>query len=610
MTSGQETARQDLRGIEKVRGIFACLSKYIHAKTIYASNNPNVANFAAAFYESFESYFRDDKELVLSVEQYRMRWHEETVYENREKAESIAFLLYKDGVGEITFQSSVAPAELERFVDLLRNEIFNPSSHLDFVSRLWQAEFAGITYRVFDECAEGASGEGRGAGSDSLEQPLQAGDHSLAPLAASSDGAGSASGGPPDSLGAYLEDLVERELRHSSPREREKRLQDMLTYLFASGADDLTSWSDNYARLDDGNKLLGLLSVMLDFAELRSAPPVVRDIDDIIDRLVRFIVEEAHVPTLVALLDIQRTTCRNRPFAVDFQSLPSRIEHELTNSAFLLSLGKTKGRSAQDAQEVLGYFRLIGENAAPGVCELLATSKDASIHKDACDTLIDIADKEVPRIVNDFNMDNPYEAKDAVYLLQRSATKEVHPVTRKLMSSTDLHVREQVVEYLVGVGNDEAASLLCTYLVDGDPGIRAKTFAAVEDFHHPQVTAKVLEACFTDENAPRSPDELERMFRAAGKLGGRGALGSIRKMLGKGSWLRLGKGRGKQNKLLAITALRYIPGPEAMELLKEFAEDGDSLVRTKAQYALKHSVHPADSRPDDLTTVASKDQTP
>jgi hypothetical protein len=610
MTNGRKPAERHPLGLEKVRGIFACLSKYIHAKTIYASNNPNVANFEAAFYRSFESYFRDDKELVLSVEQYRIQWREETVYENCEKAESIAFLLYKDGVGEITFQSSVTPAELDRFVDLLRTEIFNPSSHLDVVSRLWQAEFAGISYRVFDECAEGAPGEGRGSGSESREQPLQAGDHSAVALAAPSNGAGSASGGPPDSLGAYLEGLVERELRRSTPREREKRLQDMLTYLFSSSADELASWRNSCARLDDGNKLLRLLNIMLDFAELRSAPPVVRDIDDIISRLVRFIVEEAHLPTLVALLDNQRTICRNRLFAVDFQSLPSRIEHELTNSAFLLSLGKTKGRTPQDAHEALNYFRLVGEKAVPGVCELLTALKDPILHKSACDCLIDIAAKDLPRIVNDLNLDNPYEARDALYLLRRAANKEIHPVALKLIVSTDLSVREQVIEYLAGVANDEAAILLCRLLDDDDPGIRTKTFAAIEEFRHPAVIEKVLAACFADDIASKGADELERMFRAAGKLGRERTVASVRQMLGKGSWFRLGKGRGRQNKLLAVTALRHIPGPEALESLRELAQDGDSLVRTKAVYALKHSGHGASSPASDPVLAAGGDNAP
>ncbi|MBP2681458.1 MAG: uncharacterized protein H6Q78_1321, partial [Candidatus Krumholzibacteriota bacterium] len=263
-----------------------------------------------------------------------------------------------------------------------------------------------------------------------------------------------------------------------------------------------------------------------------------------------------------------------------------------------------------DAQEVLQYFRIIGENAIPGLCELLTTLKDPSLHKCACDILIEIADKDVPRIVNDFNLDNPFEAKDAVYLLTRSTTKEIHPVAGKLVGSADPRVRELVVEYLAAVDNDEAATLLCGLLEDADPGVRIKTFAAVEESRHPMIVDRVLEACFAEDNASRSVDELERMFRAAGRLGGARTVDSTRHMIGKSPWFRIGKGRSRQNKLLAITALRHSECPEAMKLLGELAQDGESLVRTKAAYALKHLESPVDSAAADLASVAEEDTAP
>jgi HEAT repeat protein len=58
-------------------------------------------------------------------------------------------------------------------------------------------------------------------------------------------------------------------------------------------------------------------------------------------------------------------------------------------------------------------------------------------------------------------------------------------------------------------------------------------------------------------------------------------------MTRKKAWLPFGKARGKHDKLLAITALRHIPGNEASNLLVELANDGDHLVRTKALYVLK-----------------------
>jgi hypothetical protein len=587
-TRGRESAKGDLRNLEKVRAIFTSLSKYINTKTIYASNNPNVSNFAHAFYKALRAFFEDEKELLLTIEQYQIKWRDEVVYDNNKKTESIAFLLYKDGVGEISFQSSVKPTELEQFVDLMRNEIYNPSAHLDIVSRLWQAEFANISYRVFDECADGASGEGRGSGSESREQPLRINDHKILPSADDS-GAGKTAraDGSTDSLGTYFYSIVEHIHSHAAAHEKEEHVQNMLESFFAVSPEELRSWRDEFYAMNAGDKLLPLLNVMLDFTQRRSSPSVVRDILDIIERLVRYIVEEANITTVIALFDIQRQMARSRAAAIDFQSLPDRIKDELTNGAFLLSLGKITNRSNNDVHEVLHYFQLIGEDAVPGVCELLATSKDPSVHKEACDTLITIAGDDIMRIVTGFNLDNPYEARDAVYLVRRSGTFEVSPVIKKLMFSPDVQVRVDMIEYLAHLGNDEAAQLLCRLLEDDDVDVRTRAFAAVEDFKHPLIIDKVIALCFTEGVATKSTDELEHMFRTVGKLAGEKALSSTKQMIKGKTWFRSAKTRGKQNKLLAITALRYISGGESLKTLRKLAGDRESLVRTKALYVLK-----------------------
>ena len=134
---------------------FVSLSKFLNAKTIYAGNSPMVGKFGEAFYKALQAFFQDEKELLLTVEQYQIKWRGETVYDNRERNESIAFLFYKDGVGEIIIQAAAKNDELEQFVDLIKNEISCTSSQGDIVSKLWQSEFANISYRVFDECADG-----------------------------------------------------------------------------------------------------------------------------------------------------------------------------------------------------------------------------------------------------------------------------------------------------------------------------------------------------------------------------------------------------------------------------------------------------------------------
>lgn len=588
-TSGpREPLKGDARAAEKVRAIFSSMSRYISAKTIYTSNNPNLVHFADDLQGAFRSFFDVEKELTLTVEQYRITWREVVVYEDDRKTESLAFLLFKDGIGEITFQAAAKPAELERFVDILRNEIHNPSPNLDVVGRFWQADFSDISYRVFDENTDGAPGEGKGAGSDNRRESLVAGDHPGLPDSEKEAPRNSRIPDPSiESLGTYFNGLVERMHPDAAALEKEQRLQELLEFYFVLSGEELRCCGERFRAGEDRDKILGLLIAMLDFTQARRPPAVVRDILDIIERLVRHIIDEQHVPTVISLLNIQKRLAASDSVALDYKDLPDRIGRELTNAPFLISLGKISHRTNADAALALHYFENVGKDAVPGVCELIANLKDPAMHTHACDTLLTIAGEEVTRIVAEFNLDNPNEARDAVYLLRHFVANEIPPIIRTLMASPDLRVKEHAIDYLALVSSDEAASLLRNCLEDPDAALRARTLSAAEQCRHSMIADKVLAMCFADETGGRSDDELERMFRTVGKLAGSAALAPIRQMMNRRSWLPFANTRRRHDKLLAITALRHIPGDEASRMLSELANDGNNLVRTKAQYVLK-----------------------
>lgn len=591
--AGRGTARArdgagaDPRRLEKARAIFVSLSKYISARTIYAGKSPIVGKFAAAFEQALQAFFQDEKELSLSVEQYQIKWRGETVYDNREKKESLAFLLYKDGVGEITIQAAVKPAELEKFVDLIRSEICCPSAHIDIVSKLWQSEFTNISYRVFDESAEGSPGAGRGAGNESHEQRLRAGDHPD-PASVDRGGRGNSDFVVPvtESLGKHLYKVIERKHPGAGAPEKERHLQRLLESHFTLRAEELSSRQEEFSALDERDKLLWLLNTMLDFTRTGADATAARDILDIIKRLVRSMAQEAHIPSLIALLDVRKKLSADAATAAEFVSLPKQIEDELTNTEFLLGLGKQAGRSRNDAREILEYFRLVGDTAVRGLREILSASSDTSIHERTCEILFEIARDYIMPIIEDLNLDNPLEALDAVHLLRRRGGDEVSEIVGKLLSSPDAQVRACTIEYLAGIGNDEAAQLLCRLLDDVDMGVRLHTFAAVEQLEHPSIIVRVTSMCFEEDIATKSMDELERMFRALGKLAGTSVLDRIRRMASARSLFSIGGARSRRSKLLAVTALRYIPGQGALDTLEKLATDGDNLVRSKAQHVL------------------------
>jgi len=582
------SAEADPRRVEQVRAIFAALSKYLNAKTIYADNSPMVGSFGEAFRRALRDCLKAEKQLSLSIEQYQIKWHGEIVYDNREKKDSLAFLLYKDGVGEITFNEAVKPDELEQFVELVKGEICSSSPNLDIVSRLWQAEFTEITYRVFDECADGKSGSGRGSGSDTGEQQLRVNDH---PNLQEEERRGRGNSAPiersNETLGQHLRALIERDHPGAGAPERERHLQQLLESLFTMRPEELASWHQRAAGFHDKNKLLWLLSALLEFTRLQRPAPVVQDVIDIIDRLVRSIAEDADIPTLVALLELlKKTEADDGEPAPGFETLPQRIRRELTSTSFLLALGKKVGRSRTDTKEILAYFRSIGTNAVPALRDILASSTDPSIHAEACDALVAIAREYITPIIEDLKPDNPLEAQDAIRLLRRCATGEVPPVIEKYLASPLPQARAGAAGYLAQVGTDEAAQFLCRLLADGDADVRIDTLAAIEELRIPSLAARVTSMCFEEDLSAKSMKELERLFRTAGKIAGESILPRIRSMAASRGFFRKAGSRARQNKLLAVTALRCIPGQESRDTLDKLARDRDKLVRSMAQRAL------------------------
>jgi hypothetical protein len=76
------------------------------------------------------------------------------IYESTETRESLAFLLYKDGVREIRFLRGLEDQEILDLLDVLRRGEQASRLEDDIVTLLWQKEFAHISYYATDEFME------------------------------------------------------------------------------------------------------------------------------------------------------------------------------------------------------------------------------------------------------------------------------------------------------------------------------------------------------------------------------------------------------------------------------------------------------------------------
>ena len=583
---GHPAARTDLGNLDKVRGIFASLAKFIGAQAIYQSNNPNLVKFARAFEQSFRSYFENEPELLLVVSQYQLLWRDQVVYDIGPNTESIAFLLYKDGVGELSVVRSVERAELEALARVLKQALYSPSTQFDIATALWHAELSNISYRVLDEQSDAGEGEGNGASPTQREQPLRANDHRDMPSAETQQRITREHDAALEPIGDYYQALA----AHAGPTgslENERAMQHILRGALRIDEAEMTRWSA--PRTDD--ELLCFLRIMFDFTRAACSPPVIRDVMDTIERIVHYIRDEGHVATLTATLELAaqlRTESREAPFS----PLPGRIHAELANPEYLLTLARGS-RAGNSPLDLIRYFRATGTNAAGAVWELLSRHADDAIHEQGCALLLSIPGFDVRSITTDaIDVDNPRLARDVVHLLGSAASPAITPVVHRMLAAADPQIRRGTIDLLVKIPGDEPAQLLCKLLHDDNAAVRQRAWSAAGHMTNPLVADAVETLCFAESAQTRSPEELELMFRALGRLCGFNALPRLRAMVEKKHLFTVQKSRLRRDKLLAITALRYVPGPDAQRLLDVLGADADTLVRTKAAHATRQRANP------------------
>ena len=143
--------------VVEVRGLFVVLAKALRAFQLYDDNNPVRKRFVTSLREAFEQLWQEVEGLNLSVEEHRIVLVGEQVYENSSRSDSLAFLLYKDGIRDITFLPGVEGQELDQILSVLqRAKLLKSAEGDDLLTMLWEQDLELFTCRSVDQITEGA----------------------------------------------------------------------------------------------------------------------------------------------------------------------------------------------------------------------------------------------------------------------------------------------------------------------------------------------------------------------------------------------------------------------------------------------------------------------
>ncbi len=572
-------ADDELKSLPMAEQIMKAMTKLIHGRKLYAKNNPRLAEFAREFDTALKTYFRNEDALVLGVEQNTITWNGKIVYENQKREESLAFILRRDGVGEITIGGRAVGSETDALVQILTEEFHNLTSDEDVVTKFWNADFEYISYRVLDdylsvEYAETRPGEEEAHDTGLIDHP------EMRPSLEDKGRVIVQRNDPLESIDGYLKKLILKTCPSKDQGEQEAYFQSMVGSFFTVSNEEISNYQKQLRKEGQDDSLVDFAEAVLVFTLLQDNPSAVRDVSGIIDRVVNYAVEDLDPRTLRRIMKLVGDF-KQQSLPEDIDSFCDTIVTRVGDDSVIQSMGERLKFWNKDSEEILGYFSEVGKPVVDPLLMVLHNVEGEKLHQEICDVLIAVAGGDIDGVIEKLDIDNPEVAYDAVYIANRISMKKMTPKIKELVHYPDVNVKEEIVRLVARIEDPGAVELLLGAVSDENKQIRLQAMDAAASKDDPRVREKFGELAFGKELSDRIPDEQEMIFKVLGRVGNSGTVEELKKFVNRKSIKHFGTSR--ENKFLAIKALAGIKSPAALSLLKKLMEDSNDLVKSRAQ---------------------------
>ena len=567
-TSGAETEEAtfvDLP-VEEVRELFVTLSKALRAFQLYDENNPVYQRFVSALADAFRGLWDELAQLHVGVTEDTLVMEGVEVYRAESRSDSLAVLLYKDGVRDVTFLPGLEDEELTRFLSVLQRARNVRPEGDDLLTILWEEDLQYLRYHYIDMLAEGV--ELPEAGPGNTQQEMQ----EVLDEEMESGPAGAAQEEEQDrtiqreDFNPTLYSLDAREmekLREEIDKEMRRDLRrDVLAALF----DRLEEPWNRERQSEILSIFRQLLPNFLSRGVLTAAADVLGQLrelearDDVFDEVRRAEVVEI----------------------VDTLSAPETME-ELIRSLEDGSIRPT----AEQLGTFLGHLR--GGALSP-LLRAVERTEVKELQPILRDAVRGIARRNPRALLSLLDDPDPVVIAGAARLVGRMQVTEAGPILGDLVFHDEPGVRLAAVEAARDLRASTAAEALVDALWDEERDVRMAAARALGHLRYRPASEEF--AGIVSGKDIRNADLSEKIafFESYGLIAGEDAVDLLDDLLnGRGF---LGRREPGEVRACAALGLGKVEGPAAREALRAAAEEDDPVVKSAVNRALRGEEEP------------------
>src|ERR1700694_3038048 len=153
--TGEQPLTEPPFPVSFVTELLKAFVKAVRAHQLYMPNNPMHARSLETVRDAFTAIWTKTDELVLQIVENHLSWEGRVELDEGERtSDNTAWLLYKDGIRELTMLKGFEESELGTFFNLLHQVRKATDEDDDLLTLLWEREFANLQYRYVDLTAE------------------------------------------------------------------------------------------------------------------------------------------------------------------------------------------------------------------------------------------------------------------------------------------------------------------------------------------------------------------------------------------------------------------------------------------------------------------------
>ena len=546
-----------------VQNLMQVLVKGLRATQLYLPNNPIYQKAVENIRKAFAPVWEECAELHLLVTESEFKWQDEVVLDQPTRSESVAWVLFKDGIRYLTLTPGVEDDEIVKFLEVIQKaRNLPPDAPDDLLTLLWEHDYQHIRYVAVGLGEEGVP---------SLE-PSE-----------------TAFGGPEGPSGEELKQQIAAEVQEPPTPSGIVNVDDFDSTLYFLDENELRYLREEIEREYSQDLRASVLAGVFDLLELQTFTAVRSELISIIENFIPYLLGAGDFHSVAYVLSELRVV-RERA-----RELLPEHRRQLEELPAKLSAPGAVGQLMQSLDEAVVHptegelARLFGElraEALESVLEWLPQLRNQTVREllgHAAQRLVEAHPEQVAKILES---DNEGVLLQVTKLIAGLKLPTFVPALGDLLGAASAAVRGAAAEALAAIGSPGAMKQLERAIDDDDRDVRIAAVRVLSERGHRGAFPRI-EAAVTGKLLRQSDlTEKKAFFEAFGALAGPSGVALLRGVMqGKGL---LKRKEDPETRACAASGLGKIGGQEVRDLLNAaLVGEKDPLVRNAINGALR-----------------------